>query len=302
MATVIGKPGIAANRKSIMVTGADATYFELARELIASIEACCPSPTAIGFCDFGITAEQRDWLRSRDVVVKRPETGLALGGPAEEWQASMGYLSRPFLRENFPGFSTYIWLDADVWLQNWQGIQALRDAAAASGAAMIRQNEQAYRLWPWLLGWQLKNFVRGYGVAPGLWLASRPHINNGVFAMQADAPHWDRWRAHYQRAFGRTRRAAPHDQFSLNAAVYLDRLDTEFLPATCNWICDLAAPMWNAEQGMYCIPYAPFTPIAILHLAGPAKTRSFDIMATDGTSRHGPLRLAQWRKPALMAG
>jgi hypothetical protein len=276
----------------VIVTGADARYFQYARELIESIGACRASPVTIGFFDFGVTEDQHDWLTARGIHVKTPETGLVLGSSAEAWKSKMGYLARPFLRENFPGYSVYIWLDADVWLQSWDGIGALLDGAIQTGAAMVRQNERAYRFWPWLLGWQLKHFVLGYGAVKGAWLASRPHINNGVFAMRADAPHWARWRDRYQKAFDRTRLAAPHDQFGLNAAVYLDRLPVCFLPATCNWICDLAVPMWNSEAAMFCAPYPPHTPIAHLHLAGPAKTNSFDVKATDGSSRHGPLRFA----------
>jgi hypothetical protein len=278
------------NDRVLIVTGADSKYFELVCELIHSIEACCPAPITIGFLDFGITTDQSTWLRAHDVMVKKPVTGLVLGRSTDD-HTKMGYLSRPFLRENFPGHSIYVWLDADVWLQRWDGIHALCEGADRTGAAVVPQNESAYRFWPWLWGWQIKHFVQGYGPIAGLWLTSRPHINNGVFALRADAPHWERWRRRYQRAYDQTGIAAPHDQFSLNAAVYLDRLPTIFMPATCNWLVDLATPMWNVQSGMLCAPYHPYMPITALHLAGPdTKSQVFEIKATDGTTRHVALR------------
>jgi hypothetical protein len=278
--------------RTIIVTGSDARYFGLACELIASIEQHRPGPVALGFYDLGLTDEQRDWLRDHDVITVKPQIGLTVPD-GEDVSGKLAYLARPYLRENFPGFTVYIWLDADTWLQDWSGVAALQRAALATGAAVVRQDEKAFYIRPWLIGWQFKHFMLGYGVFTGLWLGTRAHINNGVFGMLADAPHWAFWHRRYQRAFDRTRTAGPHDQFSLNAAVYLDRLPTTFLPATCNWQCGLATPMWNAEHGKYCVPYAPFEPISVLHLAGSAKSQVFDIAATDGTSRHGLLRFAQ---------
>lgn len=277
----------------IIVTGSDSRFFSLACDLITTIERHRPGPVTLGFYDLGLTDNQRGWLQARGVITVDPETGLDAGMTGMAGRGSLAYLARPYLRENFPGFSTYVWLDADTWLQDWSGIQALCDGALSTGAAVVRQDERAYYVRPWLLGWQLKHFVLGYGVLAGPWLATRAHINDGVFALRHDVAHWRCWQWRYERAFARTLLAGPHDQFSLNAAVYLDRLPTLFLPATCNWICDLAAPMWNVEQDKLCVPYAPYQPIGILHLAGPAKANIFDIKATDGTQRRGPLRYAQ---------
>ncbi len=288
--------------RTIIVTGSDERFFGLACELIASIEQNRPGPITLGFYDLGLTDAQRDWLRDHNIITVKPQTRIVLGTAGEDVTGKLAYLARPYLRENFPGFTVYIWLDADTWLQDWSGIAALHEGARSTGAAFVRQDEQAYYIRPWLIGWQFKHFVLGYGVITGLWLATRPHINNGVFALRADAPHWACWHKRYQRAFDRTHLPGPHDQFSLNAAVYLDRLPTKFLSATCNWICDLATPMWNAEHGKYCVPYAPYEPISVLHLAGPAKSNVFDVTATDGTSRHGPLRFAQAGQMQTVAG
>ncbi|MGD0107131.1 MAG: hypothetical protein ABSC06_24300 [Rhodopila sp.] len=274
----------------IIVTGSDAAYFKYARELILSIEACRPAPTPVGFFDLGLTEDQHAWLVARQVIVKRPSVGSALGDFGDTHQDKMGYLGRLFLRENFPGHAVYMWIDADVWMQNWAGVEALNEGAMQTGAAMVHQNERAYFFNPLLFAWQLKHFVLGYGAPTGIWLKSRPHINAGIFAMRSDAPHWERWLRHYQKAFDRTKLVSPHDQMGLNAAVYLDHLPTKFLSASCNWICDLAPPVWNAETGLLCVPYPPYTPISHLHLAGFGKTETFKLKTTDGSVRQTNLR------------
>ena len=284
------------NGDCIIVTAADERYFDFAREMIESVLAHRRNNVAIGFLDLGLRHDQRSWLEERNVRVASPKTLLELGSSEPVRLEKMGYLARPFLREIFPDFSVYIWLDADTWLQDWSVIDNLADGARARGAAMVRQNESAYGFRFDLFLWTAKHFILGYGVLPGLWLLTRPHINNGVFAMTADAPHWREWRKRYQNAFNRTGVAAPHDQFGLNAAVYLGKIPTTFLPATHNWICDLAAPMWSEKDDKFCAPYAPFTPISLLHLAGPAKSTTFNINTIAGAVLRGAIRFKAKRE------
>ncbi|WP_036048731.1 hypothetical protein [Bradyrhizobium sp. Tv2a-2] len=282
---------------TIIVTAADCNYFRFAQDLIRSVLAQAGPTVTLGFLDLGLAADQRTWLVSRGVCVRPPHSPLHPVSPDEAALGKMGYLARPFLRENFPGYETYVWLDADTWLQDRSALDALIAGARTTGAAMVRQDERAYRFWLWQVCWIHKHSVLGYGALRGMWLASRPMINNGVFALMVNAPHWERWHRHYDSALGRTGLAVPHDQFGLNAAVYFDRLPTAFLPATANWICDLATPMWNDDLGKLCVPYLPFDPISIIHLAGPAKRNTFDVCRTRGGSIRRALRYGASEMP-----
>jgi hypothetical protein len=266
----------------IVVTAADDNYFTFAQDAVNSVLALELRELAVGFMDLGLQPWQSEWLRSRNVIVRSPETRLDIPAGADRSSHQMGYLARPFLRENFPGHQVYVWIDADAWLQDSSGLRALVAGAESKGAALVRQNEKAYRFWPWQIAWMHKHYTLGYGVLRGMPLAWRPMVNNGVFAMKSDARHWEYWRRRYQGALTRTGNAAPHDQLGLNAAVYLDGLPTAFLPATANWICDLATPMWDDAMQRFCVPYAPHRPISVLHLAGPAKTNTFAIKTTKG--------------------
>ena len=274
-----------AGSATIIVTAADRNYFQFAQDLIRSVLVHAGSTVALGFLDLGLAADQRTWLVSRGVYVRPPHSPLRPRSPDEAALGKMGYLARPFLRENFPGYGTYVWLDADTWLQDCSALDALITGACATGGAMVRQDERAYRFWLWQVCWIHKHSVLVYGALRGMWLASQPMINNGVFALAVNAPHWERWHCHYDSALGRTGLAVPHDQFGLNAAAYFDRLATAFLPATANWICDLATPMWNDNLGKLCVPYLPFDPISIIRFAGhrPRETRSMSAVRAVAT-------------------
>ncbi len=277
---------------TMIITGSDAGYFEYARELILSLDRQATRDASLGFLDLGLAEEQRQWLRERGATVVRPQSRLDFRG--REWPVGMfGYLARPYMRENFPGFDTYVWLDADAWLQDSHTIAEPVAAATDTGAAFVRQREPSYRYTWWLRGWFVKHYVLGYGVVRGLLLASMPAINNGVFAIRAGAPHWDAWHRHYQAAYDRTQLPGPHDQFSLNAAVLVERLPASYLPATYNWICDLARPVWDAETGTFRVPRGPHELIRVMHLAGPAKKLDYDLEVLGGGSRRGSLRFGR---------
>jgi hypothetical protein len=285
----------------IITTAANSKYFDLLRDLLMSIaEHRGGRDVALGCYDLGFTDEQRDWLRARGVRTVVPRTELRIP-EGERDVHKLAYAARPFLRENFPDHEIYVWLDADLWLQDWNVIDRLIEGARRHGAAIARENERGYRFQAWLFMWTAKHFIKGYGFLSGLWLLTRPHINNGVFAMRADAPHWQIWRRLYQRAVDRSGQLAPHDQFALNEAIYRFRLPTAFLPATCNWICDRGIPMWNEVTNKYCAPYAPYAPISIMHLAGPAKSQIYEMrIVGDGRVRAG-LRYRASRTPVVAA-
>ena len=50
-------------------------------------------------------------------------------------------------------------------------------------------------------------------------------------------------------------------------SVYIDNLDTEFLPLNCNWITSNLLPKYDDEQKTLVEPYLPNYKIGIIHLA-----------------------------------
>ena len=50
-------------------------------------------------------------------------------------------------------------------------------------------------------------------------------------------------------------------------AVYIDDLETEFLPLNCNWITSNLLPKYDENQKTFVEPYLPNYKIGIMHLA-----------------------------------
>ncbi|SVD18404.1 uncharacterized protein METZ01_LOCUS371258, partial [marine metagenome] len=50
-------------------------------------------------------------------------------------------------------------------------------------------------------------------------------------------------------------------------SVYIDNIETEFLPLNCNWIASNLLPKFDENQQTFVEPYLPNYKIGIMHLA-----------------------------------
>ena len=50
-------------------------------------------------------------------------------------------------------------------------------------------------------------------------------------------------------------------------SVYIDNLQTEFLPLNCNWIISNLLPKYDEQANSFVEPYLPNYKIGIMHLA-----------------------------------
>ena len=267
----------------LVVSASDSRFMRFLRDMIGSIQPFLARPHVDLACfDIGLDPADRRWLESLGAEVRPP--GAHLGQQAADHSPALrSFLARPFLREYFPGYDVYVWLDSDIWLQDAAVLDQYVDGALRQGLAVTHEEERGYRFQAWLFGWNAKHFVLGYGPLVGAYLLARPHVNAGFFALAADAPHWDAWARRYQAAIGRTGKLVPHDQFALNHALHArGAAPACLLDPGCNWICERGVPMWNDDEAAFCRPYAPYRPIGALHLAGPGKRTVYDIRRTGG--------------------
>ena len=54
---------------------------------------------------------------------------------------------------------------------------------------------------------------------------------------------------------------------AINISVYIDNLDTEFLPLNCNWISSNLLPKFDEQEQTFVEPFLPNYKIGIMHLA-----------------------------------
>src|SRR6516165_10619473 len=267
----------------LISSGADSGYFPLLRDTVLSILAQ-RRDAAIGILDFGLAPEQSEWLAERITHLVRPDWDIDFPGREHTPEARKAQLSRPFLRRHFPGYATYLWIDADAWLQDWGTVEIDR---------AYKRHYKRPKAFGWTLSWKCYREAFGWRVADRL--GRNPIVNCGVFALHHDAPHWDAWEHVIGRVAQRTR-FFYIEQTALNYVIFAERLTVNLLPAYCNWMPGDAAPTFDAAAGLFVEPYAPHEVIGVMHLAGEAsKSEIFRLRRLDGGEVETSLRYSETR-------
>ncbi|MEG4838547.1 glycosyltransferase [Microcoleus sp. B9-D4] len=258
----------------IIITAADANYFELVQGTILSVrEKPEGENVAIGFFDLGCTPEQLHWLKTQVNIIQKPDWDFDFPGRNEAPHYLKGLLARPFLRRYFPSSDIYLWIDADAWVQDWQAVELLVKGAAKRGLAVVAELDRGYYLaygkLPWYWQFVYRDYQAAFGEEVAQQLHSYPTINAGIFALQKDAPHWEMWAEYLAEGLQR-HVSLMTDQIALNRLVYGTEMfdKTEMLPARCNWSCNFGLPVWDKHQACFVEPYLPQEKIGILHLTG----------------------------------
>ena len=97
-------------------------------------------------------------------------------------------------------------------------------------------------------------------------VALKPHLNIGVFALEAKASHWEVWQKNLRAAL-KSGKIWGSEQIAMNITIYHDGLNVEILPAYCNWTL-IEALKFDKEKNTLVEPYLPNHEIGIVHFAG----------------------------------
>ena len=66
-------------------------------------------------------------------------------------------------------------------------------------------------------------------------LAFAPHINIGVFSLEKNSISWNSWQKNLKQTL-KNGDIFGSEQLAINMSVYIDDIETEFLPLNCNWL------------------------------------------------------------------
>jgi len=97
-------------------------------------------------------------------------------------------------------------------------------------------------------------------------LAFSPHINIGVFSLEESSPCWKSWQENLKTTLN-SGKIFGSEGLAINMSVYVDEVDTEFLPLNCNWIASNLLPKYDEQNQTFVEPYLPNYKIGIMHLA-----------------------------------
>ena len=104
------------------------------------------------------------------------------------------------------------------------------------------------------------------GINKARKLAFAPHINIGVFSLEKNSPGWISWQKNLEQTL-KSGNIFGSEGLAINMSVYIDGIETEFLPLNCNWIASNLLPKFDEKQNIFVEPYLPNYKIGIMHLA-----------------------------------
>jgi len=266
-------------KKNVIVSLADANYFPLLKELVNSIKRFEQSKNlAICILDAGLTKEQKEDLLNQVDEIKSAEWDIKVPDykvKGKEWLKSQ--VSRAFLPKYFPNYEKYLWIDCDAWVNDWNSVELYLKACDNGKLGITQTIGPGYKITSkvnWLFGklaiiksQNFKHAVKSkIGYEKARKLAFAPHINIGVFSLEKNSKGWEIW----QNNLSKTLKAGNifgSEGLAINMSVYIDDLETEFLPLNCNWITSNLLPKYDQQNQSFVEPYLPNYKIGIMHLA-----------------------------------
>ena len=266
-------------KKNVIVSLADANYFPLLDELVDSIKRFEQSEdVAICILDAGLKEDQRDSLSKKVDEIKNAEWDIEVPGykvKGKEWLKSQ--VSRAFLPKYFPNYEKYLWIDCDAWVNDWSCVELYFKACDDGKLGITQTIGPGYKITSkvnWLFGklaliksQNFKHAVKSkISYADARKLAFAPHINIGVFSLEKDSKGWSTWQNNLKKTL-KAGNIFGSEGLAINMSVYIDNLETEFLPLNCNWITSNLLPKYDQKQSTFVEPYLPNYKIGIMHLA-----------------------------------
>ena len=266
-------------KKNVIVSLADSNYFNLLNELIDSIKHFDKNnTTAICILDAGLEKEQVKKLTSKVDEIKSAEWDIQVSSikvKGKEWLKSQ--VSRAFLPKYFPNYNKYLWIDCDAWVNDWSSIELYFKACENGKLGITQTLGPGYRIMSkvnWLFGKiaiiKSQNFKHAIsskiGIEKARKLAFAPHVNIGVFSLEKNSNCWDVWQKNLETTL-KSGKIFGSEGLAINMSIYIDNVETEFLPLNCNWIASNLLPKFDEKNHTFVEPYLPNNKIGIMHLA-----------------------------------
>ena len=266
-------------RNKAIVSLADSNYFELLNELIESIKRFEQSKNvSICVLDSGLTKEQHNELSKKVDEIKKAEWDIEVPNykvKGKEWLKSQ--VSRAYLPKYFPNYEKYLWIDCDAWVNDWNSIDLYFKACNDGKLGITQTMGPGYRVMSkvkWIYGKlaiiKSQNFKHAIAskidINNARKLAFAPHINIGTFSLEKNSKCWEIWQKNLRKTLS-AGNIFGSEGLAINISVYIDEVNTEFLPLNCNWIASNLLPKYDEKNQTFVEPFLPNNKIGIMHLA-----------------------------------
>ena len=207
------------------------------------------------------------------------------------------YSSRPFIKDYAPGYETYIWIDSDIIVQQYQALIDLETITRNGKLGIVAESDNCYIINDVLTketndgyekiyknlyirrGWTYKNLRKYFNEKVATNYSSFPCLNAGFFALPHDSHYWKVWRELYQEALLKfnDEKSVSMDQTTLNLAIYSDVKSTTILDSKYNFLVKRSMPILN-KNNLYCKASFPHEVIYCLHFTGIQMKKVYKLM------------------------
>ena len=263
----------------IIISSSDSKYFILLKELYLSLK----KQNILNEYDFavlntGMNKNQIDYLRDNKIKVKdaiwntKVPSYKILGRDHLKTQ-----VARAFLPDYFENYKVYIWLDADLWINDLESFLLYEKGALQNNLTITPQSDRAYfnnAKVEWFMNFptkvktiNFKNISKSVSKKLAKKYAFYSTLNAGAFAISDSDEIWKCFQKNINLA-AKKGRIFGTDQVALALSVHEDKIPTQFLPSYCNWMCEFHLPIFDEKINKFLEPYLPNHPIGLIHLAG----------------------------------
>ena len=279
----------------LIVTAANDPFVSVVSGLFKSLHRLRPQLNFELAClDVGLNEVSRGLLSAYGVIFCIPGWDLPVRAETQLAQPHLRALTaRPFLRDYFPGFDAYVWIDTDAWVQESFALDYLIRAIRDGAFCAVAECADAYKVGPEILGWRRRRWVQAYGEEVLTRLPDPVYCNGGVFSLSDNSPFWGAWAHSFRQGLDHSEGLLCCDQSALNHALSQTEIPRRILGARFNWLCHLAMPHWNAARQRFTEPHRPDAILGILHMSADTKRHdgSTQIAGAPSSGLHFPREL-----------
>ena len=253
------------SKHKLIVSSADSKYFQLIKELFLSLKKSdIFNEYQFAILDTGLNQDEYIYFKDNKVIIKEAQWNVEvpkykiLGRNHLKTQ-----VARAFLPDYFPNYKIYMWLDADLWLNDLQSFLLYEKGAIKNTLAITPQSDRSYfnnAKVEWFMNFPIKVKTINYkniGKSISKKLAKKyafySTLNAGAFAISSKKEIWDCLQKNTKLA-AKKGRIFGTDQVAIALSVHEDKIPTQFLPAYCNWLCEFHLPNFDKQLNKFVEP------------------------------------------------
>ena len=280
--------------KTAIISGCDNNYFYKYLNLYNSlVDNNCFEFADLCFVNISISEDNLKKISNKLNKIIEPKWDFILPFKTQEWKKILTI--RPFLKDYFPGYDNYIWLDADTWVQDNNFINDFIKASSLGKVSIVPELDINYealkteysfkKIFHNLYlakGWSYKNLKRYFDKKTLNKLHQKPILNAGVFAIPSNSVIWEKWKYEYKKIVENSSDdyCLNMDQSSLNKVLYNNLDLVNFFGSEYNYLIKNSLPVID-KNGDYCLKDFPFRKIKIIHMTQIEYEKEYDIKSLD---------------------